>query len=94
MCVSQIYAQKFISIHQLESEKYKPISDYNQNQFDSLNEFKPFQVEDKSKSQLVKRVFGYHPYWGGSNYLNYQWNLLSDFCHFSYEVDPCNRKPK
>jgi hypothetical protein len=24
----------------------------------------------------------------GSAYLNYQWNLLSDLCYFSYEVDP------
>jgi hypothetical protein len=26
----------------------------------------------------------------GSNYLNYQWNLISDLCFFSYEVNPNN----
>ena len=35
-----------------------------------------------------KRVFGYHPYWGGSAWQNYRWELLSDLCYFSYEVDP------
>ena len=42
---------------------------------------------------MQRRVFGYHPYWGGSNFLNYQWGLLSDFCHFSYEVDPATGLP-
>lgn len=37
---------------------------------------------------LNKRVFGWHPYWNGSTYTNYQWNLLSDFCYFDYTVDP------
>lgn len=38
-------------------------------------------------------VFGFHPYWNGSSYLNYQWNLLSDLCYFSYEVDPSTGDP-
>jgi GH18 family chitinase len=42
----------------------------------------------KSISELQKRVFGYHPYWSGSKYLNYQWDKLTDICYFSYEVDP------
>lgn len=46
-----------------------------------------------NKGELQKRVFGYHPYWGGNNYLNYQWNLLSDLCYFSYEVDPSSGNP-
>lgn len=37
---------------------------------------------------LNKRVFGWHPYWVGSVYNNYQWNLLSDFCYFDYTVSP------
>ncbi|MGZ3865991.1 MAG: glycosyl hydrolase family 18 protein [Bacteroidia bacterium] len=35
-----------------------------------------------------KRVFGWHPYWNGSTYTNYQWNLLSDFCYFDYTITP------
>ena len=34
-----------------------------------------------------KRVFGWHTYWNGSTYSNYQWNLVSDFCYFDYTVD-------
>jgi len=42
---------------------------------------------------LEKIVFGYHPYWMGNAYLNYQWHLLSDLCYFSYEVDPATGAP-
>ncbi len=38
-------------------------------------------------------MFGYFPYWAGNNYLNYQWNLLSDLCYFSYELDPATGDP-
>jgi len=37
---------------------------------------------------LEKRVFGWHPYWSGTVYNNYQWNLLSDLCYFDYAVSP------
>jgi spore germination protein YaaH len=35
---------------------------------------------------LTKRVYGWHPYWMGTVYNNYQWDLISDFCYFDYEV--------
>ena len=79
----------FKSIHQEESEYYRNFGLETMNEFDSIQNFDyiapPFKNKDYT---LTKRVFGYHPYWGGSNYLNYQWDLLSDFCHFSYEVSP------
>lgn len=80
------------SIHQLQQEYYQQLGNLNTGQYDSINDFieKPTEIGDEI---LERRVFGYHPYWGGSNYLNYQWNLLSDFCHFSYEVDPQNGLP-
>ena len=34
-----------------------------------------------------REVHGYHPYWMGSSYLNYQWNLLSTVAFFSLEID-------
>lgn len=38
-----------------------------------------------------KHVFGWHPYWTASTaHNNYQWNLLSDFCYFDYEIDETN----
>jgi len=57
-------------------------------QYDSIQGYesgiKPKIVTDS----LTKRVFGYHPYWIGSAWQNYQWDLLTDLCYFSYEVDP------
>lgn len=40
-----------------------------------------------SSCQLNKIVFGWHPYWKNGFESNYQWNLLSHLCYFSYEVD-------
>jgi len=37
---------------------------------------------------LNKRVFGWHPYWVGNVYTNYQWNLMSDLCYFDYSISP------
>lgn len=33
-------------------------------------------------------VYGWHPYWQGTAYTDYDFSLLSDVCYFSYEVDP------
>lgn len=46
------------------------------------------QTQKAAACNLNKRVYGWHPYWNGSTYTNYQWNLLSDFCYFDYTVDP------
>ena len=37
---------------------------------------------------LEKKVYGWHPYWMGTAYTSYDFNLLSTFAYFSYEVDP------
>jgi hypothetical protein len=43
---------------------------------------------NRNNGSLSKRVFGYHPYWTGTKWTAYRWDLLSDLCYFSYEVDP------
>jgi len=86
--------RNFISIHQYESEKYSQFSEDDFNDFDLLNQSQsPPNKNAFFDCTLTRRVFGYHPYWGGNDYLNYQWNLISDFCHFSYEVDPSTGLP-
>ena len=84
----------FKSIHQEHSEYYKNLGLTEVSAFDLLNNSENKLGFPKEKTDtLVKRVFGYFPYWAGSNYLNYQWDLLSDFCFFSYDVDPLTGNP-
>jgi len=45
-------------------------------------------IQTQGFCSLNKRVFGWHPYWVGTVYNNYQWNLLSDLCYFDYSVSP------
>lgn len=86
--------ENFRSIHQEESDYYSQKGLNTALEFDSLQNFIFAKKSNKTKNDtLVKRVFGYFPYWAGSNYLNYQWNLLSDFCFFSYDVDPVSGNP-
>jgi hypothetical protein len=78
----------FQSIHQIQQEHYRHWSDRTISFFDSINGFSKSLSDNIKTNNLGKRVFGYQPYWGGSNYLNYQWDKLTDLCYFSYEVDP------
>lgn len=84
----------FKSIHQEQSNYYSFLGLKTTFEYDSIQKFS-FSKEklNTQDDTLVKRVFGYFPYWAGSNYLNYQWDLLSDFCFFSYEVDPLTGSP-
>ncbi|NTW31649.1 MAG: hypothetical protein HGB12_03330, partial [Bacteroidetes bacterium] len=44
--------------------------------------------KSKSSCQLNKVVYGWNPYWSGTAYNNYQWNLLSHLCYFAYAINP------
>ncbi|PLW92494.1 MAG: hypothetical protein C0592_10600 [Marinilabiliales bacterium] len=79
-------AQQHSSFRGFESEYYKT------HEFtDSL--ILP-EIPDRNQNcTLEKRVFGWHPYWVGSIYQNYQWNLLSDLCYFSYEFNASTGNP-
>jgi hypothetical protein len=82
------------SIHHEELEKFRNLGNPEQFYAEPIDEFQTEQIQLSSeKTYLTRKVFGYHPYWGGNNYLNYQWDLLSDLCYFSYEVDPATGEP-
>jgi hypothetical protein len=86
--------QGFYSIHQEQSEQNKLIGHKPALVYDFFNGFaRTIQPNTNADQTLAKRVFGYFPYWAGSNYLNYQWNLLSDLCYFSCEIDPITGIP-
>ncbi len=82
------------SIHFEQNEFYKQFGSKPASFYDSLDGSSgntKFVYENDCQLQRV--VFGFHPYWAGSDYLRYQWNLLSDLCYFSYEVDPSTGDP-
>ncbi len=94
----QVYTQntKFKSIHQEQSEYYSNLyKDARTFTGDTNFDFHSSHLNKQYNSDcdLEYIVFGYHPYWMGSTYLNYRWNLLSDLCYFSYEVDPTTGDP-
>jgi spore germination protein YaaH len=79
-----------ISVHQEQSEEFSAAGYMTDHQYDSINGFSGRESFHRTSTVLQKRVFGYHPYWIGSAWQNYQWDLLSDLCYFSYEVNPAN----
>ena len=83
-----------VSIHREQHYYYQSLGELTRYQYDSLNQFKGTTIEQGSRDcTLEKIVFGYEPYWGGSRFLNYRWDLLSDMAWFSYEVDPLTGDP-
>ena len=77
-----------VSIHQQQSESYGLMGKLTDRQYDSISGYTPSMSRSQTTLPLQKRVFGYHPYWSGNVWQNYQWDLLSDLCYFSYEVNP------
>lgn len=85
-----------VSIHQQEQMKWNAIGALTAAQYDSINDFSRnvlLPAVKASSAPLLKRVFGYHPFWSGNAWQNYQWDLLTDLCYFSYEVDPYTGNP-
>ncbi len=89
-------AQK--SIIQEQSDHYQNFNFLNDTQWDSLNLIEQGRAIYANSSALksvttascilTKKVYGWHPYWVGSVYANYDWSMLSDFCYFDYSVSP------
>ena len=82
---------------QEQSSHYKNYSFSKDTQWDSLNTiengtvYQLNQLQNKSNTSscvLNKKVFGWHPYWVGTVFNNYNWSMLSDFCYFDYSVSP------
>ena len=91
-CCTLIKAQSDVpSIHEEQLMYYNSTGNtsssyYEEKHIDIVN----FQ---KMNCNLEKIVYGWHPYWVGSAYQNYQWNLLSHFSFFSYEVNASDGQP-
>jgi spore germination protein YaaH len=83
-----------VSQMQLDAQRYSAFGSRSDFYWDSLRiaDGAPVTSQANVQPQMVcnleKRVFGWHPYWVGTVYNNYQWNLLSDLCYFDYAVSP------
>ncbi|MFC6996749.1 glycosyl hydrolase family 18 protein [Rufibacter roseus] len=47
-----------------------------------------FSTYRRTGQPLLKKVFGWHPYWLGTAYRTYDYNNISTIAYFSYEVNP------
>lgn len=82
---------------QEQSNHYRNYRFTKETQWDSLNAARQGIPAPQSHSlrtaatgscTLTKKVYGWHPYWMGTVYNNYDWDMLSDFCYFDYSVSP------
>ncbi len=75
------------SIHQQQLEYYNSLGNADANYYEKNTIAASKPATNKATCDLNKVVYGWHPYWSGSAYVNYDWNLLSHMSFFSYEVD-------
>jgi len=85
---------------QRESEAYGSMTVDSERGWDSLNALATMDdaygphptryamraYDDSCRASSI--VYGWHPYWQGTSYNNYDFSLLTDVCYFGYSVDP------
>ena len=81
-------SQEIKSIHQEESEQYKSLG-YDEAYYAATNQ-PSIRTRSNRNCAVNKVVYGWHPYWMNGLQVNYDWNLLSHFVYFSYEVNASN----
>lgn len=77
------------SIIQQESERFRQLPAMTEQEWDVFNGYSS-TITPQFRTQactLQRIVFGWHPYWMGTAYNDYDFSLLSDISYFSYEVD-------
>lgn len=79
------------SIHQTQLDFYNS-SGQTEASYYEKGKVKPIAYP-KTNCTLDRVVYGWHPYWVGNAYQNYQWDLLSHFSFFSYEVNASDGQP-
>ena len=80
-------AQQIPSVHHEQLEYYNSLQ---QSQIEDMNQptVMPLKSSTSKNCTLTRKVFGYHPYWSNGLQVNYDWNLISDLCYFSWEFSP------
>lgn len=77
------------SIVQQQSEQFGQMPQRTEEGWDAFNNHVPTApaLLRQQACSLRNIVFGWHPYWMGTAYNDYDLTLLSDISYFSYEVD-------
>lgn len=88
----QVKAQSQVSVMQEESAYYRSLG-HDGMAYYTFNTPAAMPPHKRAGCALQKTVLGWHPYWGNGLEVNYDWDLLSDFVYFSYEVNPLNGQP-
>lgn len=83
---------QFTSIHHEQLSNHNALGNADASYYESKPYTTPIAGQ-KTGCNLNKVVYGWHPYWVGNAYQNYQWDLLSHFSFFSYEVNAADGEP-
>lgn len=82
------------SIHQEQLEHYNSLGNATANYYEQTTTAAEVQQgHPKLGCSMEKVVYGWHPYWVGNAYQNYDWDVLTHFSFFSYEVDAATGDP-
>lgn len=90
LCAASIVGQ---SIHQEQLNYYNSLGHADATWYEQNTTAAVMPPREKSACNLDKVVYGWHPYWIGNAYQNYDWDLLSHFSFFSYEVEAATGDP-
>ena len=81
---SVVFSQDQISIHQQQLEYYNSLNQTTEWYEENVNTENYELSGSRVGCAPDKVVYGWHPYWVGSAYANYDWSLLTHFSFFSY----------
>lgn len=89
-----------VSMHQAELEYHLQFDAETESEWDAVQAVQRAELPVRKTAPLKggasspgpftlqKEVFGWHPYWEGTSYTNFTFDLLSTVAYFSYVVDP------
>ncbi len=89
-----IVTLSFAQTHSIHEEQLKHYGQYqftkeeDYNKLLGINASKPSYSKKGKACNLTHDVYGWHPFWVGTAYNNYDFSLLSTFSYFSYELNP------
>ena len=85
LTISLVSAQYWKPYHKEESEKYQNINI----DFEAIDRQAQLQpIESINRDMLTHEIIGYLPYWEYANYINLDYELLTQINYFSAELDP------